>query len=271
MAEPKVRRSREELRKLMLDAGRDVLADIRPTLGCDQLNYARVFSHLEETQGIRVTHASVHERIWPNVEAYRLDVLETSLQGASRDARNELRPVLQATLDGSDLTTVAGRKQAFTDLLRVPQNAYWELVMLRDQPWRASYQMLLHLSLRPAGHDGLEVEYPGLLDLVGRLRTESFQRHCDNVQLLADLIGARPRPELGDPAEAVRRIAHISHVAALGFVVGAWRDPGERWKLPTGPDGEEQEWYPVSHAVWNHLRGAFELADTGLTAEERRL
>jgi|GEM_PF-4285422 len=73
--EPKVRRSREELRELILDAGRDVLRSEGLGSGAEHLTFKRVLAHVEATQGIRITNASVIRRIWDNQNEFQLEVI----------------------------------------------------------------------------------------------------------------------------------------------------------------------------------------------------
>ena len=72
---PTKRRSREELRDLVLGAALDLIRaeglGVEPTT----VTYQRVFDHLEEREGVRVTRASVHERIWDSQEHFQHDVL----------------------------------------------------------------------------------------------------------------------------------------------------------------------------------------------------
>ena len=83
--EPKVRRSREELRDLILDAGRDVLLSEGLGSGAEHLTFKRVLAHVEATQGIRVTNASVIRRIWDNQNEFQLEVIR-SIVNAQGDA-----------------------------------------------------------------------------------------------------------------------------------------------------------------------------------------
>lgn len=69
------RRSREELRQLMLDAGSQLLARRGLAFDPPSLSYANVFQHLEETRGIRLHRSQVHGRIWESQDHYRSEVV----------------------------------------------------------------------------------------------------------------------------------------------------------------------------------------------------
>lgn len=69
------RRSRAELRELLVATGRDLV--LREGIGTtgEHLTFKRVFQRLAETEGISVTNASVIGRIWSSLGDYRMDVL----------------------------------------------------------------------------------------------------------------------------------------------------------------------------------------------------
>lgn len=76
------RRSRGELRDLMIEAGCEVVRERGLAFDPPTLTYATVFDHLEQTRGIRLHRSQVHDRIWPNQEAYRLDVVVSTIRGS---------------------------------------------------------------------------------------------------------------------------------------------------------------------------------------------
>jgi hypothetical protein len=82
------RRSRAELRELVMTAALDLLRTEGLGAVPMTLTYQRVFDHLEATTGVRVTRASVHERIWESQEAFRAEVLATGQVAASASSRS---------------------------------------------------------------------------------------------------------------------------------------------------------------------------------------
>jgi hypothetical protein len=75
-AEKKTRRSRAELKELMIEGGTEVLRELGVETQLSSVSYAKVFEHLERTRGVRVTYGSVHERIWNSLQEYQLSVIE---------------------------------------------------------------------------------------------------------------------------------------------------------------------------------------------------
>jgi hypothetical protein len=116
-AGPRRNLKRAELRSLLLGAGRELLLADGLPCGIDQITLARVFAHVQETSGRRVTAASVYDRLWASQLDYQWDVLATTIEGASPiDHQTSAR--LRAVVRAADLTTEAGRAAGFVDLAR---------------------------------------------------------------------------------------------------------------------------------------------------------
>ena len=267
----RTRRTREELRALVVDAGCQVLLSLQPTLAFEQLTYGAVFGHLKEAQGIRVTHASVHERIWPNQKAFQLEVLRTTLDRLPGESLMRYLDPLQRAMEQAALTTLAGRRRAAQEFMRVGQNANWQALALDEANSLRIYHML-RVSLATFGPEqDVDPERQELIDLMVQLRTTSLESYIALMKGMCDLIGLRPRPIYGDSELAFVQLARSANATAIGFVLDELGSTDEMLHLPSGPDGELEEWRPVSIALWNLLRGGFELADEGLEPAERRL
>ena len=72
----KKRRPRAELKELMIQGGVEVLQELGVETQLSSVSYARVFEHVERSQGVRITYGSVHERIWNSLQEYQLSVIE---------------------------------------------------------------------------------------------------------------------------------------------------------------------------------------------------
>lgn len=247
-----------------------MLSAIEPTLGFEQLSYARVFEHLERTQQIRVTHASVHERIWPSQRAFQFEVLRSSLEGLNELAFGTFAGPVSAAAEAADVETLEGRRDAARTLIRVGQNANWDAVTLSGHHQVRAYQML-HFSLAPFDHDNLSQDRAELFAFMQELRDATMRRYHSVMSGLADFCGLRPMPDLGEPKEAFDELVRAAHLMAIGFLIDHTAPPDIMRELPTGRDGELEAWRPVSLAVWNYLRGVLELDGDDLTDEQRRL
>jgi hypothetical protein len=114
------RRSREELRALLVTAGRSLLEEEGLAVGAGDLTFKRVFGHVEATTGVRLTNASVIRRVWENQEDFQADVLVAIASTA--DSSGELdrtAAVMAPLLDGFDLSSPETRMGALCELARV--------------------------------------------------------------------------------------------------------------------------------------------------------
>ncbi len=59
----------------MIQGGVEVLHELGVETQLSSVSYAKVFAHVEKTQGVRVTYGSVHERIWDSLQEYQLAVI----------------------------------------------------------------------------------------------------------------------------------------------------------------------------------------------------
>jgi len=81
------RRSREELRTLMIEAGCELVSRRGLAFDPPSLTYANVFQHLEETRDIRLHRSQVHGRIWDSQDHYRSDVVVEAIHNVLPGAR----------------------------------------------------------------------------------------------------------------------------------------------------------------------------------------
>jgi hypothetical protein len=101
------RRSREELRDLMIDAGCELVRQRGLAFDPPSLTYATVFDHIEQTRGVRLHRSQVHDRIWANQEAYRIDVAVSTIRDSL--AGSDHVDQLVEYLDRPDNPTAARR------------------------------------------------------------------------------------------------------------------------------------------------------------------
>lgn len=114
------RRSRDELRALLIAAGRAILEEEALAVGAGDLTFKRVFGHVEATTGVRLTNASVIHRVWDNQEDFQADVLVAIASTA--DSSGELdrtAAALAPLLDASDLSSPEARMRSLSELARV--------------------------------------------------------------------------------------------------------------------------------------------------------
>ncbi len=145
------RRSREELKQLVLAAGLEVLLRDGLTLKPESLRYAVVLGYIRDTYGVTVSRASVHGRLWPTHDDYCTEVLARSIQmndngmpvSPSDDERTAVLPPPENPPDPATADTVQW-KQWCLDLIRSSSHTWID--SLAESP-RAKRRLLVKASL----------------------------------------------------------------------------------------------------------------------------
>jgi len=227
------RRSREELRSVLIKAGLDVLRENGLSTGAEGLTFKRVFEHVAATSGIRVTNASVIGRIWQNLAEYQGTVL--ALVAAEEVADLELAAAEASilSLKGVDLSTLEGRSATLTQLLRVSADSILDSVAISRR-----WALVIGAWALTSGSRGNEVSEPIHQALAhGFALTDA--RSVATTESLMDFLGLRLRSPL-------RVDQYISAQVALvdGCGLRDRADPSDMRGIdrPTGPGGAMEEW-----------------------------
>lgn len=240
------RRSRSELKQLVLAAGLDVLAASGPQPNTDTLTYKAVFDHLQETQGIRITHASVHERIWASQTAFQIDVLCSAADALPAATFLAEGGAAASVVKTADLSTGHGRMWSTMEMIRVSCNAD----IASDDFTLSTFQSIRQALARlPNDHP----EKDQFVQTVQETRERICSAYMDLFHALVTSLQLRVRPELGiDLNDALAAL--FAQVVALadGFVLDG---PNQNTAmLATGIDGELQHWHMYSWGVWGAAR-----------------
>ena len=265
MPEKRTRRTRAELREMMLTAGKDVLFTIEPTLGFEQLTYSTVFQHLETEYDQKVTIGSVHERIWKNQRDFQLAVIADALRDPLAVAPDDALERAADVITNTDISTPAARRYALQSAVRL-SSYHW------NAPTHAREIDLAHIvrfRLWALGPDHSEAE--GFTEAITDIRTRSIEGYANVVRMIMKFVGVRVRPQAGDTDEVVHTIALLGNATMVGLQTDVLELSETSRLIPSGPNGELEEWFPDSIALWAYVQAMFELEDEGLTNDERRL
>ena len=115
---PALRRKRHELEGLILETGRQMIAEQGLGSAAEHLTFKAAFDQLEREQGVRVTNASVIGRIWENQEEFQRAVLRSLVADGPPDLTAANRCVSEY-LAHADLSSVEARRHATIELCRV--------------------------------------------------------------------------------------------------------------------------------------------------------
>jgi len=130
------RRSSEQIRTLLVEAGLKIVAEDGLANGADHLTFKRVFDYLEQSEQIRLTHASVIRRVFDSQEDYQTAVLKVIATRGAEDLTSAATSIVQEIILQADLSTPEFRRACLTEVVRVSGNTASEV--LRTSPmWKA--------------------------------------------------------------------------------------------------------------------------------------
>ena len=232
-ADRPTRHSREEIRELMMEAGRSIMVERGLGVGADALTFKRVFERIESTSGVRLTNASVIRRVWENQAEFQDDVLmAVALAGDAGGEMGDTAAALGPLLDSVDLSSPAGRLRGLSEVCRVGGDASLR-VLAGSRSWSLWVGVWVLAVTGPASERGMRIRQA----LVDGYEATTDQ-WIDLYGALADHFGLRPRAPLTLRQLTVSVGALIEGCALRA---GADRDTAAILR-PTGPGGELQEW-----------------------------
>ncbi|HVC68154.1 MAG TPA: hypothetical protein VND44_11205 [Acidimicrobiales bacterium] len=114
------RRSRDEIRALMLQAGLAILVEQGLGVGAEELTFKKVLDRVESSSGVRLTNASVIRRVWENQAEFQDDVLlAVARAGDTGGEMGDTAAALVPLFEAIDLSSPAGRLRGLSEVCRV--------------------------------------------------------------------------------------------------------------------------------------------------------
>lgn len=216
----------------MLGAGREILKEEGIEATTNNLTFKRVFEHVERDQGIQLTNASVIRHVWVNQADFQADVLAAIAHDVERPEVDESLRAITTFLDGFDLSTETLRLTAARQLCRVVGAASSE-TMQTSSNWPLWISVVAMATTSSASErrsrvqSALQEGYTSLTEF-WEASSAIFMTH----------LGLRFRPPWTMRHYTITTTA-LSEGYALRQHIEGTMDP---FVLPTGPDGELQEW-----------------------------
>jgi len=227
------RRSKEELRALLMTAGLAILHEEGLGIAAGDLTFKRVLARVQADTGIRVTNASVIRRVWENQAEFQSDVL--AAVASAGDSTGELGATsgaLTAMLGDLDVSSPDARLRTMSEVARIAGQISFRALVDSDQwsLWVGVWVLAATNVPSPADRrirDAL---------VEGYLRGTDLWMGVHGAVL--PLLGLRPRAPLTLRQFTVSTGALVEG-CALRQVGAEDLDVIER---PTGPGGAMQEW-----------------------------
>lgn len=226
------RQSREDLRALLLAAGRSILLEEGLGTVADALNFKRAFDRIESETGIRLSNASVIGRVWDDLADYQTDVLVELASSTNRSNVPEIAELVAAVLAESDLSTATERSEALSELCRVVGEALGD-ALRRSASWSVWINVwtMATSSDLPDRHERVLSALMQSYDAINEQGAEAFGG-------LMMLFGYRIKEPLTIP-QFLNAVGALSEGCSL-------RDRVDTKMLgiarPTGAHGEDQTW-----------------------------
>ncbi len=228
----KARLSRDELRVLMLDAGREILKEEGIEATTNNLTFKRVFEHVERDTGIQLTNASVIRRVWENQADFQADVLSAIAHDVERPEVDESLRAIVGFLEGFDLSTEALRLTAARQLCRVVGAASSDTLQASSN-WPLWISVVAMATTDSPSDRRSRVQH-ALQE--GYVTITDFWEQSSGV-FMAHL-GLRLRPPW-----TMRQYTITSTALSEGYALRQHIDGRvEPFLLPTGPGNELEEW-----------------------------
>ena len=226
------RRTRAELRELLIQAGLEVLRKDGLGTGAEQLTFKRVFGRVAATSGIRVTNASVIGRIWQDQAEFQSAVLATVATDEGYEQERSVLAAMAPFVVTVDRSTPEARMSALSEVMRLGAEANLT-VGSTSRGW-ATVIGVWALASGARGTGASDEIYEAMR--AGHTAVE--ERSVAATEAMMAFLGLRLRPPFD---------AHQFSLACSALVEGcALRqraDAGIRGiVLPTGPDGADQDW-----------------------------
>lgn len=232
LPQARMRRSKGELRELVLASGRGLLRSQGLGTGVERLTFKKTLDHLQETEGIRITQASLIRRVWTNQEEFQRDVIESIIGDQAEREISSVGDALSETIARVDLSSPEMRRASLEELIRTSTEDY---LSSTDSPLSTIQTALIACALA-GGDAGIDEDFLAII----RKATERLAHHyVELYESALEFIGFRVRPGL--------RIEQMA-IAILSFGEGSLLrrstnpDVFDPIVLPRKLDGTDVDW-----------------------------
>ncbi len=226
------KQSRDELRAVLLEAGREILFEEGLETGSSNLTFKRVFERVETKTGLRVTNASVIKRVWDNQADFQADVLVAIAHDEARPEANLTVEAVASMLGTIDLSTPESSARSLQEVCRVGGSASTTAIAASTN-FSLWISVMAMATTRPLPDERQRIQAALLegYEAVSKFWEEIFAG-------LAEVLRVRIR-QPWTMRQFVVAVTALNEGCSLRQRVSGHVDLIAR---PTGPNGEDQEW-----------------------------
>jgi hypothetical protein len=186
------RRSRAELRSILIAAGSAILIEEGLTNGVGDLTLTQAYDRLAERHGIRVTNASVIGRIWAGVAEYRTDVLMAVASSIDLSkVADQTKAALAPALASLDTSTPESRLAGLSEVSRLGGRAAVDAIV--GSPDHALWIGIWVLGLTGGGTE-VATSHERVRQVLVAGADAAIDGWEEVVSWAAEFVGIRPRP-----------------------------------------------------------------------------
>lgn len=206
------RRSRDELRRLVVAAGVELLLRDGLGLKAESLTYASVFAHIKQTRGINVHRSTVHPEVWASQEEFRAEILAEAARYGTEESLLTMRQAMAAQTVTRDAAGNVNVAQLILDNTRATMSAQVNQSLV--SPTFSRWQSIKAAMLTGAADANLDVVRQAVNDRYEEMLTV----FADTYRSVLPLVGLGVNPELRMSEE---QAYHILAVLCAGLSTGA--------------------------------------------------
>lgn len=235
---------------MLLVAGRSILRDEGLGTGAEAITFKRVFDRVEKETGVRLTNASVIQRVWENQAEFQADLLVSIALGQNHEEIDDAVTGVKPAMAAFDVATPASRSASLRELCRLAGQ-------LNARALRQSTDWPLLIGVWSLAVSGQGSDYRKRIEAALRTGYDAFTARVEAVYAtMTSFLGFRLREEFG-----LRDFVIAVDSLAQGFGLRDRIDDSMMKSIvrSTGPGGTEQEWTLFGTAFEGLVNQFFEI------------
>ena len=185
------RRSREDLRRLVVAAGVELLLRDGIGLQAETITYTRVFEHVKRTRGITLHRSTVHPHLWSSQSQFRSDVLAEAARFDTCEALATMRQAMAAQTVTRNPDSSVNVRQLILDNSLATMSA--QLRVATTSPSFRRWQLIKAATLSPAPYERIDDIRQAVQERYG----EMVDVFADTYRSVLPFVDLEVNPELG--------------------------------------------------------------------------